>query len=376
MKKFWKKSDTISNLIFLLGISCILVVFFTPLWQINLSAPQYPEGLTMFIHFNDITGDTENDLHNINLLNHYIGMNKIEANSIPELKYMKYILVTLLLIGIFALLFRRKQIFLTWTLVAIFTGIVGIYDMNAWGTEFGSNLDPTAPIKVEGMTYKPPLFGEKQLLNITASSYPAAGGIFFGLSIIFSAIATFIAYKRPFQNNDESRNNTESGSIESSKLSSFNSKKNLFKKKTMKLHLPILFLLIACSVDVKPIKYGKEQCDNCSMIISDARFGSELLTNKGKVYKFDSAECLTFFLKDSAKIKQDNIHSMFVTNFLEPNSFIETSQANFLITEKIPSPMGANLSAYKSRDEAISQQQKFGGDIFSFEKVVQQVLQK
>jgi copper chaperone NosL len=62
------------------------LVFIFPIWSIDLWAPQYPEGLGLQIWLNKMTGD----LDNINLLNHYIGMHRIEPDSIPELKIFVY----------------------------------------------------------------------------------------------------------------------------------------------------------------------------------------------------------------------------------------------------------------------------------------------
>ena len=71
----------------------LLLVFLFPLWSISLEAPQFPEGINMYIWVNQITGDTESTLQNMNILNHYIGMQKIEPDSIPELQYFPYIVV-------------------------------------------------------------------------------------------------------------------------------------------------------------------------------------------------------------------------------------------------------------------------------------------
>ncbi|HNL02529.1 MAG TPA: hypothetical protein PKJ30_15555, partial [Leptospiraceae bacterium] len=68
------------------------IVYLVPLWRIHLGAPQYPEGLSMYIWTSNISGGDEFDLQNINLLNHYIGMHEIAPDAIPELKYMPYVL--------------------------------------------------------------------------------------------------------------------------------------------------------------------------------------------------------------------------------------------------------------------------------------------
>jgi len=69
----------------------LVLMYFFPLWSISLQAPQYPEGLGLYININSIEGHKPNDLQSINGLNHYIGMKKIEPDSILELKLMPYI---------------------------------------------------------------------------------------------------------------------------------------------------------------------------------------------------------------------------------------------------------------------------------------------
>ena len=78
----------------------LLGVFIFPIWNINLEAPQYPEGIGLRIWINQVTGEKEFDLKNINGLNHYIGMRPIEPDAIPELKYMPYILLFFILLGL------------------------------------------------------------------------------------------------------------------------------------------------------------------------------------------------------------------------------------------------------------------------------------
>lgn len=167
----------------------LLLLFVFPLWRITLTAPQYPDGISMFIWVNKITGDTPYTLQNINILNHYVGMQYIVPDSIPELTYFPYIIVAMTIAG-FAIAFaQNKKLIWTWSVVLLVLGILGIYDFYLWQYDYGHNLSPKAPIKVPGMAYQPPLFGSKMLLNFKADSYPHWGGIFLGLSIALGYIS-------------------------------------------------------------------------------------------------------------------------------------------------------------------------------------------
>ena len=142
------------------------------MWSINLEAPQYPEGLGMKIWINKLSGD----INTINGLNHYIGMKKIEADSIPELKYMPVFLGVIIVMGLIAAFLRKKWFFTAWVLMFALLGIIAGFDFYKWEYDYGHNLNPHAAIKVPGMSYQPPLFGSKQLLNFTANSYPDISG--------------------------------------------------------------------------------------------------------------------------------------------------------------------------------------------------------
>src|SRR5262249_57097629 len=84
-----------------LAVAALLLglAYVAPLWHIGLDAPQYPEGIGMFVWIDTITGQKPNDLHSINGLNHYIGMKAIVPDSIPELKVMPWGVATLMVLG-------------------------------------------------------------------------------------------------------------------------------------------------------------------------------------------------------------------------------------------------------------------------------------
>lgn len=151
--------------------------FVLPLWRVDLIAPQYPEGLGMLIRVNTVVGVKEQDLNSINNLNHYIGMKHIEPDAIPELRYMPAILGFLVVSALGVAALGKKRALYAWTAVLGAVLGAGLYDYWRWGYDYGHNLDMQAAIiKIPGMTYQPPLIGSKQLLNFTATSWPASGG--------------------------------------------------------------------------------------------------------------------------------------------------------------------------------------------------------
>lgn len=179
----------------ILAVLGLLTLFIFPLWEITLVAPQYPDGVTMFIWINQITGDSPGTLQNINILNHYVGMKYIEPDSIPELTYFPWVVAGLAVFGLLAAFINRPWLYLSYSLVFVILGALGIYDFYLWEYDYGHNLSDMAPIKVPGQSYQPPLFGSKMLLNFNAISYPGTGGIFTGVAMLFSITAFWISRK-------------------------------------------------------------------------------------------------------------------------------------------------------------------------------------
>ena len=173
----------------------LLLLFTLPLWRITLIAPQYPNGVTMYIWINKIGGETPATLQNINILNHYVGMRNIEPDAIPELKYFPYIVVALVVLGLLAAFVNRPKVYLAWGLLVVGLAALGIYDFYLWEYEYGHNLSDTAPIKVPGAVYQPPVIGTKTILNFIAQSYPHTGGLAAFVSIALSFLAYWLRKK-------------------------------------------------------------------------------------------------------------------------------------------------------------------------------------
>lgn len=183
--------STSKKLLFISALILIAVYFF-PLWNINLEAPQYPEGLGLRIWVNQITGLKENDLQNINGLNHYIGMKPINPDDIPELKIMPFAIGFMIVLGLFNAIKGNRKTVYVWIVLFLILGVIGLYDFYMWEYDYGHNLDPNAPIKVPGMTYQPPLIGSKQLLNINAVSLPALSSYIIFLSVLLAVMALIV----------------------------------------------------------------------------------------------------------------------------------------------------------------------------------------
>lgn len=181
----------VHSAILLLSSVALFAVIFLPIWQIDLDAAQYPEGLSLQIYSYKLDGQVDI----INGLNHYIGMKTLHADDFIEFTILPY------LIGAFALAFAlvavlrsSKGLYLLLGAFILF-GIVAMVDFWVWEYNYGHNLSADAPIKVPGMAYQPPLIGYKQLLNFGAYSMPHIGGWIFVACGVLLAYCTLTVWK-------------------------------------------------------------------------------------------------------------------------------------------------------------------------------------
>lgn len=183
-----KSLKGITRILALLGGIGMFIMIFAPIWRIELTAPQYPEGLEMTIYSYKVGGQVDI----INGLNHYIGMREIHEDDFVEFKVLPYILGVLGLLGIIAAAVNKKWFFYVWTVLFLLFGVLSMVDFYLWLYDYGHNLDPHAAIQVPGMTYQPPLIGFKQLLNFGAYSIPAIGGwIMIATGVIISGLSIY-----------------------------------------------------------------------------------------------------------------------------------------------------------------------------------------
>ena len=130
--------------------------------------------------------------------------------------------------------------------------------------------------------------------------------------------------------------------------------------------LLLLFSLTACTVGPQPIDYGGDGCHFCSMTIVDQQHAAQIVTKKGKAFKFDASECMMNHLKEVNEIE---IALFLVNDYNAPGELIDASKAAYLISQGIPSPMGEFLTAFSSREEAEVAQAKNDGVIYSWNEL-------
>ncbi len=132
-------------------------------------------------------------------------------------------------------------------------------------------------------------------------------------------------------------------------------------------------MTVACGTpEPQPIAYGEAGCEKCLMGIVDDRWGAEIVTRTGKVHTFDSVECMVAYLLQDAD--RDAVHSVWVTDFANPPALISVSEAFFLRSDNLRSPMGLGVTAFghdSIRQRAV--EDSFGGDLMQWDQVVEYV---
>ena len=332
------KVTTLTRLLLLLCALGLIVVLFTPIWRIDLQAPQYPEGLRMFIYANKLSGD----INIINGLNHYIGMKTLHTNDFREFKILPGVIILFAALFLFAGIVAKRKWINILCLIFVAFGVLAIVDFWKWEYSYGHNLHPDAAIIVPGMSYQPPLIGYKQLLNFGAYSIPDTGGwIFLSAGIVLLLIVVF-EWRRA---------------------------KKPIPLSTMLPGLVIGMVtlsFIGCNTQPIDIRVGRDNCDFCKMTISDERFGAEIVTKKSKIYKFDDAHCIIAFLQAN-KGTQQEIAGVYFTDFSSPHELINVGQAFFLQSPSLKSPMNGNIAAFSHDDSLVNMLAMFKGNKISWE---------
>lgn len=339
-----QKAPAIKNLnriLLVIGAIALLLVVKVPMWRIDLNAPQYPEGLRLFIYPDHLGGNVDI----VNGLNHYIGMKPLHTADFFEFTILPGIIIAFAVLFILTAIIGKRWMLTSLLVLFIIFGIVAMIDFWRWEYNYGHNLNPDAPIIVPGMAYQPPLIGFKQLLNFGAYSIPALGGyLFLGVGILLLAI-NILEYKikRRF--------------------------KAIVNKPAIAAALAISVFLSSCNTSTTPIVLRKDNCSYCKMPFGDARFGAELISSKGKIYKFDDSHCLLSFMSESGEATNNS--KIYFVDFSGNHSFIPAQQALYLKSEAFRTPMNGNIAAFQSEESLQIAKQKFGGTPLKWDEINQ-----
>ena len=129
----------------------------------------------------------------------------------------------------------------------------------------------------------------------------------------------------------------------------------------------VLFTLVLCLILSNFSWAQTGQCVHCNMDIKDHLFSAKAISNSGEEVNFDAIECLVNYLKN----KDENRFSrLSVTDYLS-GQLLDATEAYYLKSKAVPSPMGANLSAYSSEEAARKQGGSQDVKLFSWAELKQ-----
>ena len=133
--------------------------------------------------------------------------------------------------------------------------------------------------------------------------------------------------------------------------------------------LAILFL--SCSNEPEPLRYGKDACYLCKMTLMDKKFGAELVTAKGKVYKFDDANCMVNFINSDYLADETIVHKLIV-DYAQPEKLISAEKAFYLKSDDIRSPMASQVAAFETEEAMLKYKPKFKAILLNWRELITQ----
>jgi copper chaperone NosL len=173
----------------------VIPVYLFPLWQLTMFAPQYPQGLRLKIYSYKLDGGNNGqDVKEVNVLNHYIGMKELTTEAFTEFKWIPFV------VGGMALLFLRSAVHgQMHTLVDVVVMYVYFAMFSLWSFayklySYGHNLDEKAAVKVA--PFMPPVFGYRKIANFEVYSYPGLASYALAAVLVILLGALFVSWRQ------------------------------------------------------------------------------------------------------------------------------------------------------------------------------------
>lgn len=115
-----------------------------------------------------------------------------------------------------------------------------------------------------------------------------------------------------------------------------------------KVSVILFVVLFGCNAEPEAIRYGTDACYSCKMTLMDNKFGAEIVTAKGKVYKFDDLNCMVGFI-NSGYLRDETIKYKLVVDYSQPGKFTPVDKAFYLKSSDIRSPMASGVAAFETK---------------------------
>lgn len=187
-----------NNLDQMISSSAEIGVASMPIWSVSLEAPNYPkeafpEGIPVFFHFDGFSGE----VHEMNTINHYIGMDPMWVGGVLEREIGIYALLALSLIMVYFIAYNHKL--LTYLMfIPVSMPLLFIADYSYWLYWFGHNLHDWGAFKIK--PFMPTVFGDGKVAQFTTHSYPTIGFYLLVAISLFSLLAILAKNKASKEN--------------------------------------------------------------------------------------------------------------------------------------------------------------------------------
>ncbi|MCP4203526.1 MAG: hypothetical protein GY769_16530 [bacterium] len=182
-----------SRVFVLIAALVLPLSFLVPLWHMSFVAQQYPEGLDLFIYGHALVGgDDGNDLTEINVLNHYIGMKELLPEDFTELKWIPLVIGVMMVLTLRSVVVGTTRSLLDIIVMSAYFGLFSLWSFWYKLSSYGHQLDPKAAVQVDPFT--PPVFGQKMVGQFGVTSYPALGTalmMLFGLLLVAALVVSW-----------------------------------------------------------------------------------------------------------------------------------------------------------------------------------------
>jgi hypothetical protein len=187
--------DLAPRVLLMLAAALLVITWFFPLWNLTMFAPQYPEGLRLDIFSHTLVGGNHGqDIKEINLLNHYIGMHDLSAEDFTEFKWMPFVLGALSLLYLRAIVLGTVKEIVDASVLFFYFGAFSLWSFAYKLYRYGHDLSPEAAVKVPPFT--PPIFGYQQIANFEVYSYPRTGTYLMAVVFVILVAALWVTWRQ------------------------------------------------------------------------------------------------------------------------------------------------------------------------------------
>ena len=127
--------------------------------------------------------------------------------------------------------------------------------------------------------------------------------------------------------------------------------------------------LAACGggndIGAPEIFYGQDVCEECSMIISDAKFAAATLDLKNNAHKFDDIAGMLIYHMDHP---ESQVRAYFVHDY-NTGAWLRGEDAFYVRAALPDAPMGDSIVAFAERAAADTFAARVGGQVYKFDEL-------